>query len=359
MSNGEVFHVKREKTRYPGVTIYTAKNGEKTFYITYRKSGRLIEEPAGRASHGMTAAKAAQRRGDRLRGDTATNTETRAQTAVQEAEGEPTVADVWAAYLKYKGAYRARYAESNFVKNHIAPSFGARTFDSIAPLDLDAAINALLKNGKRRTAHLLGSLMRRLSRFAVKKRLCPGLTFEVELPRQNPGVTAFLTTEQITRLKQVCETYPDRLSACAVMFCLATGIRSGAMLRLEWGDLDVEAGRIRLRDPKGGDVGDSDYTALSATAIKYLPLIRAREKRVFGGCNVKKAWLKIRAAADVAIRFHDLRHGFSTLAIAAGVDMYTLQRLLTHRDPKMTQRYAHLQDSQLKMAADKVGGLIK
>lgn len=39
--------------------------------------------------------------------------------------------------------------------------------------------------------------------------------------------------------------------------------------------------------------------------------------------------------------------------------MFTLQKLLTHRDPLMTQRYAHLRDDVLKRAANLAGDLIK
>jgi integrase len=38
--------------------------------------------------------------------------------------------------------------------------------------------------------------------------------------------------------------------------------------------------------------------------------------------------------------------------------MYTLQKLLTHKDPKMTQRYAHLRDETLKKASNLAGEII-
>lgn len=38
--------------------------------------------------------------------------------------------------------------------------------------------------------------------------------------------------------------------------------------------------------------------------------------------------------------------------------MYQLQKLLTHKDPRMTQRYAHLRDDSLKRAADVAGDII-
>ena len=39
--------------------------------------------------------------------------------------------------------------------------------------------------------------------------------------------------------------------------------------------------------------------------------------------------------------------------------MYTLQKLLTHKSPEMTQRYAHLRDEALKNASDMIGEIIK
>ena len=47
------------------------------------------------------------------------------------------------------------------------------------------------------------------------------------------------------------------------------------------------------------------------------------------------------------------------LASSGKVDMYTLQKLLTHKSPQMTQRYAHLRDETLRRAADLAGELIQ
>ena len=47
------------------------------------------------------------------------------------------------------------------------------------------------------------------------------------------------------------------------------------------------------------------------------------------------------------------------LAASSGqVDLYTLQKLLTHKSPTMTQRYAHLRDDALKRAAGVAGDII-
>jgi len=56
---------------------------------------------------------------------------------------------------------------------------------------------------------------------------------------------------------------------------------------------------------------------------------------------------------------HGLRHVFASMLASSGkVDMYALQKLLTHKSPSMTQRYAHLRDETLKRASALAGDLI-
>lgn len=49
---------------------------------------------------------------------------------------------------------------------------------------------------------------------------------------------------------------------------------------------------------------------------------------------------------------HGLRHVFASTLASNGVDLYTLQALLTYRSPAMTQRYAHLSNEHLRNAAN-------
>lgn len=59
----------------------------------------------------------------------------------------------------------------------------------------------------------------------------------------------------------------------------------------------------------------------------------------------------IRRRADFR-PLHGLRHAYASFLASSGkVDLYTLQKLLTHSSPQMTQRYAHLADEALQRAA--------
>lgn len=56
---------------------------------------------------------------------------------------------------------------------------------------------------------------------------------------------------------------------------------------------------------------------------------------------------------------HGLRHVYASMLASSGkVDLLTLQKLLTHKSPLMTQRYAHLRDEALKRASQVAGDIV-
>jgi len=78
--------------------------------------------------------------------------------------------------------------------------------------------------------------------------------------------------------------------------------------------------------------------------------------------DVKGVTRRIRDRAKLPKDFrplHGLRHSYASMLASSGkVDMYWLQKLLTHKSPQMTQRYAHLRDEVLKNASDIAGDIV-
>jgi len=66
-----------------------------------------------------------------------------------------------------------------------------------------------------------------------------------------------------------------------------------------------------------------------------------------------KNWLK-QAKILKHITFHCFRHSYATLQIAAGTDIYTVSKMLTHRNVSTTQIYAELVSEKKRESANKI-----
>lgn len=103
-------------------------------------------------------------------------------------------------------------------------------------------------------------------------------------------------------------------------------------------------------------------------AIKSVPmhpaLTRYLDKR--GGwppqCAYKTVQKWQRIGMDKAglqhVRFHDLRHSTASALINSGADLYTVGQVLGHKDPRSTQRYAHLKDDLKRLALARIGAKV-
>jgi integrase len=71
------------------------------------------------------------------------------------------------------------------------------------------------------------------------------------------------------------------------------------------------------------------------------------------GPNLRRAFRSALKKAKIEdLHFHDLRHTFATRIVQVGVDLYKVQRLLGHKSPQMTQRYAHHYPESLRDGVD-------
>ena len=67
------------------------------------------------------------------------------------------------------------------------------------------------------------------------------------------------------------------------------------------------------------------------------------------GDNLRRAFKKALQKAGIEdFHFHDLRHTFATRLAQNGVDIYTISKLLGHKDIQMTQRYSHHSPESLR-----------
>jgi integrase len=361
--------MKRHKTTYPGVFYREAeriggKGSEKVFYIVFKKVGKVYEEKVGRQyADDMTPARAARIRAERIEGKRQSRKEIR-ETA---AEIKWTVDRLWQQYISdkpnTKGFSTDRYRYQKFIRSPL----GEKEPSAIAQIDTHRLRITLAKTLAPKTVKNVLELLERIINFGVKKGLCAGLGFKIEMPRVNNLKTEDLSPDQLSNLLRAIGQDHDIQAANFIRMALFTGMRRGELFKLKWDDIDFERGFINIRQPKGG----KDQTIPLNQAARELLDNHPRDNNspfVFPGrggrqrTEIRRPIDRIRKAAGLPPDFrplHGLRHTYASMLASSGqVDLYTLQKLLTHKTPAMTQRYAHLRDEALRRASDLAGELL-
>ena len=154
-----------------------------------------------------------------------------------------------------------------------------------------------------------------------------------------------------------------RGAAAAIRLLMFTGCRRNEIVSLQWQDVDLAAGEIRLREAKAGP----RPVALSPPAMEVLESLSGTrdpnnpwviESPLKSGCrlgNLNHYWLMVRERAGLQdVRIHNLRHSFASRALALGESLPMIGKLLGHRKVQTTARYAHLAQESVKTAAMRV-----
>jgi integrase len=339
---------------------------ERVYYVVFKRDGKLVEAKVGRQyADAMTPAKAAAIRGDLMEG----RRKTRKETRIEEA-GRWTLNRLWAFFSEHKASLKSSRDDRYRYAKHIAPLMGQKDVSSLITLDVDRLRRNLSKQGLApATVKQILVLLKRMVNLGIKKGLFSPpdpsrLSFD--LPKVNNETTEDLTPKQLAAFLKVLDEDHNRDVATLMRLALFTGMRRGELFRLRWEHVDFERGFILIADPKGGR---DQKIPLNAEARALLEMHPSGESPYLfpgrGGrqrTDIRKQVDRIKRKAGLPGDFrplHGLRHVYASMLASSGqVDMYTLQKLLTHKSPAMTQRYAHLRDEALKRASDVAGELL-
>ena len=153
-------------------------------------------------------------------------------------------------------------------------------------------------------------------------------------------------------------------AVAAVRLLILTGCRLGEILSLRWEHVDMENGQLDLPDSKTGEktvyLGTAAVTALNAiTPRSDNPHVIIGGKTGDHLKDLQKPWRKVRASAGLQdVRIHDLQHTFGSAGINDGMSLPIVGKLLRHTRPETTARYAHLADTPLRLAAERISDAI-
>ncbi len=274
------------------------------------------------------------------------------------------VAEGWRPARGYNTRWR-KHCE-RMVQRQLLPAFGALRLDRLGRPAIERWFDAMSGKTPGAANMALGLLRRILAAAVAAGHAQHNPAQDI---RMNPGrkMTRFLSSEEIARLHRTLdrleEERPSRQAqADIIRLLLLTGCRKSEILRLRWSEVDGDT--LRLADAKTGP--RTVWLSEAAQAII------ARQPRA-GGAYVFPSprnpagplspnlhfWLRARREAGLDdVRLHDLRHTVASQAVARGVPLPTVARMLGHAQPVMTLRYAHVGDHEVEAAAERIGAKI-
>ena len=151
-----------------------------------------------------------------------------------------------------------------------------------------------------------------------------------------------------------------------------TGLRRGELIALQWDDIDFAARKITvsravsastLSTPKSGSYRDVPLSEQAAAALQRLRqrehftthedlVLSNRYGRRLNAPALTRRYNRARHACGLRpLRWHDLRHTFGSLLVAAGIDTVTVKAAMGHSRITTTERYLHARPATHSAAA--------
>ena len=172
--------------------------------------------------------------------------------------------------------------------------------------------------------------------------------------RQEPSRREYLTLDELkTLINTECR---HEIVKRAFLFSCLCGLRVSDIRKLRWCDLQRSGGRVRIEITMQ-KTKEPLYLPISDEALKWLPERGEANDSDFifpltheGTVNdTLQHWAKV-AGITKHISFHVARHTHATMMLTLGADLYTVSKLLGHKNIATTQIYAKIVDKKKEEA---------
>ena len=164
----------------------------------------------------------------------------------------------------------------------------------------------------------------------------------------------YLTKEEVEALIETDCRY--EVLKRAFLFSCFTGMCWSDVNKLTWKDVQRFENRYRIHFTQKKTRG-VEYLDIPDIALKYMGEKGEPDEKVFVGLkysaymNTALARWVLKAGITKTITFHCARHTFATFLLTKGVEIYTVSKMLGHRELKTTQVYAKIIDQKKREAA--------
>ena len=294
----------------------------------------------------------------------------------------------WLVSIEPSLRYNTFKQYSQITRQHILPVLGKFQLRDLKPEHIQQLYNRMVRNGfGLRTVQLVHSVIHRALVHAVKLGSIPRNPDDATTPpKPKAKEMRFLDENQVQQLLLTARAKNDRLFALYHL-AIATGMRQGELLGLNWADLDWEQGLLQVQRQltikKGGgfefttpktkagvrriDLGKNTLQILREHRQQQFIQMRMAGERwqendlifpseigaIYNRDKLRKQFKRLLKEAGLpAIRFHDLRHTGASLLLNNGIPVIVVSRRLGHARPSITlDVYGHLIPEKQKEVA--------
>ncbi len=197
------------------------------------------------------------------------------------------------------------------------------------------------------------------------KQLTDNPVKDVEYPKLRRSLPRYLTLEESKALLKAVDGPNQARDYAILMIFLNCGIRRSELVGLNLSD--VYEDRIRVIGKGNKErvvyIGSACRAAIDRYLVERRQIVLSDNRALFGSRDknrisvsavhrlVKKHLLQ--AGLDASkLSAHKLRHTAATLMLQNGVDVKTVQEVLGHENLNTTQIYTHIENTELRIAAE-------
>jgi integrase len=250
----------------------------------------------------------------------------------------------------------------------IGPEFGDTLLPDITTTRVNAFVlkmqNAgLAPSSVKKTISQLGSY---LTLSVNLDLLTKNVVKAVRLPPVHNRRDEFLTVTQLSSLYRVAMASDNVVGSRRIALMMLTGARCGEIRAAKWADISLSEDVWRLPTQKSGRPGEIYLSEAAKAVIRQLAAVRRNEYLCPGMKSNDqlsppvKLYKRLCALAGIpkSFRLHDLRHGWVSTSVEAGVPMEIISQGARHSSPSVTRLYSHVHKTSLLAAQEKVAEMI-
>ena len=218
---------------------------------------------------------------------------------------------------------------------------------------------------ERFTKHLLSNVSQNSARtylqkissalnMAVKHKIILENPYKfINKPKKEEKEVIYLTKDEVQEI--INTPFFDEDVKNSFLFGCYTGLRFIDIKSLKWSNIKNKRIQITQKKTKG-----TVYIPLNKNAEKILELQKNNSDLIFKlsshNSSVNRTLKKLitKTKIDKDVNFHSSRHTFATLLVSSGVNIYTVSKLLGHKDIKSTLVYAKVINEEKEKAVNSI-----